>query len=118
MVLGELLTSQFKWGPSSRSWGSNMGQLVTDSRFLTPSPYSSQVYSTGPKGSLPFSKEKPWTVCGQDLNMSQDAHGARVPRYRPLAGPSFSTPGFEGRPRVAIKLIGWPAFKLLGLHGP
>jgi hypothetical protein len=36
-----------------------MNQLVIDSRFLVASPYSSQVYSTGPKGSLPFFEEKP-----------------------------------------------------------
>ena len=39
-----------------------MGQLVTDSRFLTANPYSFRVRSTGPKGSLPFFKEKPWTM--------------------------------------------------------
>jgi hypothetical protein len=50
-------------GPlASCSWGSNMGQLVTDSRFLMASPYSSQVRLTGPEGSLPFFKEKPWIV--------------------------------------------------------
>jgi hypothetical protein len=58
MVLGELLTGQFEWGPSSRSRGSDMGQLVTDSRFLTASPYSSQVHSTDLEGSSPFFKEK------------------------------------------------------------
>jgi hypothetical protein len=35
---------------ASRSRGSGMGQLVTDFRFLTISPYSSQVRSSGPKG--------------------------------------------------------------------
>jgi hypothetical protein len=56
-----------------------MGQLVTDSRFLTASPYSSQVRSTGPEGSSPFFKEKPWTMRGQDPNVDQDAQGAHVP---------------------------------------
>ena len=58
-----------------------MGQLVTDSKFLMASPYSSLVRSTGPKGSLPFFEEKPWTVSYQDSNMGQDARDARVPRY-------------------------------------
>ena len=39
-----------------------MGQLVTDFRFLANNPYSSWVRSTGPKGSLRFFEEKPWTV--------------------------------------------------------
>jgi hypothetical protein len=73
MALGELLTGQFRWGPSSCSRGPDMGQLVTDSRFLMASPYSSQVRSTGPEGSSPFFKEKPWTVRGQDSNVDQDA---------------------------------------------
>jgi hypothetical protein len=54
MVLGELLTGQFEWGLSFRSLGSGMGQLVTDSRFLTVSPYSSQDRSTGPMGLSPL----------------------------------------------------------------
>jgi hypothetical protein len=69
-----------------------MGQLVTDSRFLTVSPYSSRVCSTSLKGSSPFFEEKPWTVHCQDSNMGQDAHGARVPRHWLLAGPSLTTP--------------------------
>jgi hypothetical protein len=59
MVLGELLTGQFEWDPSSHSQGSGMGLLVTDSRFLMASPYSSQARSTSPKGSSPFFEEKP-----------------------------------------------------------
>jgi hypothetical protein len=69
-----------------------MGQLVTDSKFLTASPYSSPVRSTSPEGSLSFFNEKPWTVRGQDSNVGQDALGAHVPEYWPLAGPSYSTP--------------------------
>ena len=38
-----------------------MGQLVTDSEFLMASPYSFRVHCTGPKGSLPFFEENPWT---------------------------------------------------------
>ena len=75
-----------------------MGQLVTNSRFLVANPYSSWVYSTGPKGSLPFFKEKPWTVLCQDSNVGQDAHVARAPGYQPLAGPSRSTPHSKGAP--------------------
>jgi hypothetical protein len=87
-----------------------MGQLVTNSRFLTASPYISQVHLTGPKGSLLFSEENPWTVRNQDPNVSQDAHGAHVPGYRLLAGPSFSTPRSEGRPRAVVKpSIGQPS---------
>jgi hypothetical protein len=41
MVLGELLTGEFEWGPGSHSWGSGMGQLVTDSKFLIANSYSS-----------------------------------------------------------------------------
>jgi hypothetical protein len=81
MVLDELLTGQFEWGRSSRSWGSSMGQLVTDPRFLTASPSSSQVRLTSPKGSSPFFEEKPWTLHDQDLNVGQDALGARTPGY-------------------------------------
>jgi hypothetical protein len=62
MVLGELLTGQFEWGPGSHSWGSGMGQLVTDSRFLAASPYSSRVRSTSLEGSSPFFEKKPWTM--------------------------------------------------------
>jgi hypothetical protein len=54
MVLSELLTGRFEWGPSSRLRGSSMGQLVIDSKFLMASPYSSQVCLIGPDGSLPF----------------------------------------------------------------
>jgi hypothetical protein len=47
---------------------------------------------------------------GQDPNMSQDAHGAHVPRYRLLAGPSFSTPRSKGRPRVVVEpSVGQPS---------
>jgi hypothetical protein len=81
MVLGELLTGQFEWGSGSHLRGSGMGQLVTDSGFLTASPYSSQVCSTGPEGSPPFFEEKPLTVRGQDSNVGQDAHGAHAPGY-------------------------------------
>jgi hypothetical protein len=95
-----------------------MGQLVADSRFLTASLYSSQVRSTSPEGSSPFFKEKSWTVRGQDPNVNQDAQGARAPGYRPLAGPSLSTPRSEGRPRVAVEPVYGLAFELLGLHGP
>ena len=66
-VLGELLTGRSEWGPGPRSWGSGVGQLVTDSRFLTAGPYSSQVRSTGPEGSLPFFEEKPWTAFSSRL---------------------------------------------------
>jgi hypothetical protein len=117
MALGELLMGQFEWGSSSRSWGSSMGQLVTNSIFLTVSPYSSQVRSTGPEGSSPFFEEKPWTVRSQDPNMNKDGQGACAPRYRPLAGPSLSTPRSKGCPTVAVKPVGGPAFELLGLHG-
>jgi hypothetical protein len=69
MVLSELLTGQFEWGPGSHLWGSGMGQLVTDFRFLTASPQSSQVCLTVPEGSSPFFEKKPWTMRGQDLNV-------------------------------------------------
>ena len=59
MVLGELLTGLSEWGPAFCSWGSGMGQLVTDSRLLVANPYSSRVRSTDPKGPLPFFEEKP-----------------------------------------------------------
>jgi hypothetical protein len=117
MVLGELLTGQFEWGPSSRSWGSGMGQLVTDSRLLMASPYSSQVYSTGLEGSLPFFEEEPWIVRHQDSNVGQDSHGARAPEYWPLAGPSFSTPRSERRLGAAVEPVGGLDFELLGLDG-
>jgi hypothetical protein len=118
MVLGELLTGYFEWGPGSRSWGSDMGQLVTNSKYLMASPYSSQVRSTGPEGSSPFFEEKPWTVHGQDSNVGQDALGTCAPGYWPLAGPSFCTPCSERHPRAAVDPVGGPVFELLGLHGP
>ena len=59
MVLGEVLTASPSGAPTSCLWGSSMGQLVTDSRFSVANPYSSQVRSTGPKGSLPFFEKKP-----------------------------------------------------------
>jgi hypothetical protein len=58
-----------------------MGQLVTDSRFLMASSYSSQTRSTGSEGSTPLFEEKPWAVHCQDSNMDRDAHGAHAPRY-------------------------------------
>jgi hypothetical protein len=81
MVLGELLTGQFEWGPGSHSQGSGMGQLVTDSKFLMASSYSSQVRSTGPEGLSSFFEEKPLTMRRQDSNVGQDAHGAHSPEY-------------------------------------
>ena len=66
-----------------------MGQLVADSRFLTTSPYSSRVRSTGPKGSLPFFEGKPWIISGRDSNVGWDAHGACALGYWPLVGPSL-----------------------------
>jgi hypothetical protein len=69
MDLGELLMGQFEWCLGSHSWGFGIGQLVTNSKFLTTSPYSSQVRSTGPEDSLPFFEEKPWTVHAQDLSV-------------------------------------------------
>jgi hypothetical protein len=94
-----------------------MGQLVTDSRFLTASPYSSPIRSTGPEGSSPFFEEKLWTMRGQDPNMGQDAYGAHAPGYWPLVGPSFFTPRSERCPRATVIPVGGPAFELLGLHG-
>ena len=73
-----------------------MGQLVTDSKFLTASPYSSRIRLTGPKGSLPFFEEKPWIVLRPRLKLGRDARGSRAPRYWPLAGPSLSTPHSNG----------------------
>ena len=84
--------------PASYLWGSSMGQLVTDSRFLMASPYSSQIRSIDPKGSLPFFEEKPWTMLYQDLNVGRDAHDACAPGYWPLVGPSYSTPHSKGAP--------------------
>jgi hypothetical protein len=110
MVLGELPTGQFEWGLSFHSRGSIMGQLVTDSRFFTASPYSYQVRSTGPEGSLPFFEQKPWTMCDQDSNMGQDALGARAPWYWPLADPSFSTPRSKGAPeQLSNQSVGQPS---------
>jgi hypothetical protein len=96
MVLGELLTGQFEWGPSSLSRGSSLGRLATDSRFLTASLYSSRVRSTGPGGSLPFLREKLCSSRSQDSNVGQGVLGARVPGYWPLAGPSLFAPHSMG----------------------
>jgi hypothetical protein len=46
-----------------------MGQLVTDSRFLTASSYSSQTRSTSSEGSTPLFEEKPWAALCQDSNV-------------------------------------------------
>jgi hypothetical protein len=54
-----------------------MGLLVTDSRFLVSSPYSSRGRSTSPEGSLPFYGEKPWTELNRDLNMVLPFHGEK-----------------------------------------
>ena len=70
--------------------------LVTDFRFSAVNPYSSQVRSTGPRGSLPFFKKKPWIVPSQDSIVGRDAHGAHAPRYWPLAGPSLFIPYSKG----------------------
>jgi hypothetical protein len=59
MVHGELLMGWSKWGPSSHPQGSDVGQLVTDSRFSTSDLFIYQIRSTGPDGSLPFFEEKP-----------------------------------------------------------
>jgi hypothetical protein len=94
-----------------------MGQLVIDSRFLTASPYSSQIRSTSPKGSSPFFEEKPWTVHGQESNVGQDARGARALEYWPLAGPSLSTPHSKGAPeRLSNPSVDQPsnAWALMG----
>jgi hypothetical protein len=61
-VLSELVTGQSEWGPGSRSRGSSLGQLVIDSKLSTADPYSYQVRSTSPDGSLPFFREKPGIV--------------------------------------------------------
>jgi hypothetical protein len=87
-----------------------MGQLVTDSRFLTASSYSSRTHSTGSKGSMPLFKEKPWAAYCEDLNVGRDAHGAHVPGYWPLADPSLSTPRSEGvLERLLNPLVGQPS---------
>jgi hypothetical protein len=69
MVLDELLTGWFKWIPSSHSWGSVVGQLVTDSRLSTTNLYSSRARLTGPEGSLSSCEGKPWIVHYQDSNV-------------------------------------------------
>jgi hypothetical protein len=61
-MLGELVTGQFDWGPGSRSRGPGLGQLVIDSKLSKANPYSYEVHSIGPDGSLPFFGEKPWIV--------------------------------------------------------
>jgi hypothetical protein len=76
MVLGELLMGQSEWGLGSHSWGSSLGRLAIDSKFLMADPYSSRVHSTGLGCSLPFFEEKPWSGYSQDSNVDQDAHGA------------------------------------------
>jgi hypothetical protein len=87
-----------------------MGQLVTDSRFLTVSPYISQIRSTSPEGSSPFFEKKPWTVRGQDSNVGQDARGARAPEYWPPAGPSLITPYSKGAPEwLSNPSVGQPS---------
>jgi hypothetical protein len=93
-----------------------MGQLVTDSRFLMASPYSSRVHSTGPEGLSLFFEEKPWTVHCQDSNVGQDAHGTRAPGYWPLAGPSLTTPHSKV-PRGSCEPIDGPTFEPLGVNG-
>ena len=103
MVLSELLMG--------------LGQLVTDSRFSAVNPYSSRVYSTGPEGSLPFFKEKPWIVSSRDSNMGRDARGAHAPGFWLLAGPSLSTLTLKV-PGAVVEPVGGPTLELLGLDGP
>jgi hypothetical protein len=73
-----------------------MGQLVTDSRFLMTSSYSSRSRSTDSEGSTPLFEEKPWAMHCHDSNMGQGAHGLRAPKYWPLVDPSLSTPRSGG----------------------
>jgi hypothetical protein len=68
MTLGELITGWSEWGPSSLSWGSSMGQQVTDSRFSMADSYSYHVRSTSPDGSLPFVEENHGSCSSQDLD--------------------------------------------------
>jgi len=99
----------------SRSWGSGLGQLVTDSRPSTVNSYSSRVRSTGPKGHLPFFREKkPWIVSGRDSNVGRDACGARAPGYRPLTGPSLSTPHFKKGTRSGCQTHRWANLRTPG----
>jgi hypothetical protein len=87
-----------------------MGQLVTDSRFLTASSYSSWTRSTGSEGSMHLFKEKPWAAYCQDLNVGRDAHGAHVHEYWMLADPSLSTPCSKGvLERLSNPLVGQPS---------
>jgi len=101
--------------PASYSRESSLGQLVTDSRPSVVNPYSSWVCSTDLEGLLPFFQgKKPWIISGQDSNVGWDAYGAHAPGYRPLAGPSLSTPHFKKAPGVIVEPIGGPTFELLG----
>jgi hypothetical protein len=94
-----------------------MGQLVTDSRFLTASPYSFWVCLTGPEDASPFFEEKPRTVHCQDSNVGQDAHDDHAPGYWPLAGPSVTT-SHSKVPWGSCEPIDGPTFEPLGINGP
>jgi hypothetical protein len=115
MVLGELVTGRFEWGPGSRPRGSDMGQLVTNSRFSVANPYSSQIRSTGPNGSFLFFEEKQWIV-----HKPRHECGSGCPRHpctRVLAasGPIHLQTVTPMVPWGGCEPIGRPTFEPLGL---
>jgi hypothetical protein len=89
-----------------------LGQLATDSRFLTANPYSFWVRSTGPGGSLPFLEEKLCSEYSQDKNAGQGVHGARAPGYWLLAGPSLFAPHSVGA-RSGRRTLRWANLRTL-----
>jgi hypothetical protein len=68
VVLSKLVMDQSEWGPSSRSRGSDLGQLVTDSKLSMANPYSYQVRSIGPMAHFLSSKKNHGLCPSQDSN--------------------------------------------------
>ena len=94
-----------------------MGQLVTDSRLLAVSPYSSWVYLAGPKGSLPFFEKKPWTGNQPRLERGPGCPQRSCARVLAASGPIPFHPFAPRVPQSGCEPIGGPAFELLVLNG-
>jgi hypothetical protein len=71
-----------------------MGQLVTDSKLSTADQYSYQVRSTGPDGSLPFLREKPWIVLQSRLGRGSGCLWHLCARMLAASGPIHPRPSF------------------------
>jgi hypothetical protein len=89
-------------GPKSHQRGSGVGQLVTDSRFSMVDPFSYQVRSTGPEGSLPFFGEKPRIMLQSRLERGSGYPWCLHARVLAASRPIRPHPSFWRCPRVVV----------------